>query len=89
MLRELIVSGRIADIILAVMALEAVAILGLMRPRTPTTIIALAGNLIGGAGLVLALRAALTGAEWPWIAGSLLLSMAGHVADLATRSWSR
>jgi hypothetical protein len=38
-----------------------------------------------GAMLALALRAALTGLSWPWIAGLLAASFPFHVADLLRR----
>lgn len=88
-MRDFIASGRIADLVLAIMAVEAAFIFAVLRPAGSRSALGIAGNLVAGAGLVLALRCSLTGAEWPWIAGSLLLSMAGHVADMATRSWSR
>lgn len=40
-------------------------------------------RLLPGALMILALRGALTGAEWHWIALPLLLSFAAHLADLA------
>ena len=39
-----------------------------------------------GALLLLALRAALTGLDWPWIALPLLLSFPVHLADLIRRN---
>jgi hypothetical protein len=41
--------------------------------------------VLPGAFLVLALRAALTGAAWPWIALPLALAFPAHLADLAGR----
>ena len=40
-------------------------------------------RLLPGALMILALRGALTGAEWHWIAVPLLLSFPAHLADLA------
>jgi len=42
-------------------------------------------SLVAGAGLVLALFAALTGAAWQWIAAALIFSLIGHVADVCLR----
>lgn len=42
-------------------------------------------RLLPGALMLLALRAALTGAGWPWVAAALLLSFPAHLADLARR----
>ena len=43
-------------------------------------------RLAPGALMLVALRGALTGADWPWIALPLLLSFPVHLADLARRS---
>ncbi len=40
-------------------------------------------RLAPGALMVVALRCALTGAAWPWIASALALSLPFHLADLA------
>jgi apolipoprotein N-acyltransferase len=45
-------------------------------------------TLRAGAALLLALRAAITGAAWPWIAAWLAAAGLAHLADLRTR-WSR
>jgi hypothetical protein len=79
-------SGRIVDLILLLMILEALAILGwalLRRARLPITGLLL--NLAAGACLLLALRAVLLGSGWTvagaWLAGAL----GAHVADLIVR----
>lgn len=85
MMEWLFVSGHAADLILGVLALEAVwlkwargwswrAILGLLGP---------------GALMMLGLRAALTGAAWWWIAVPLGLSLPLHLYDLAGRLAAR
>jgi hypothetical protein len=74
-------SGHAADLILAVLLGEAVwlragrrwgwgAILGLLGPA---------------ALIVLGLKAALTGADWWWIALPLAASLPLHIIDLRTR----
>jgi hypothetical protein len=85
----LFASGRAADIVLAVLVIEAF-VLTVRHARSgagpPPQVFA---PMIGaGVLLVLALRCALTGAPWPWIA--LLLSGGGavHVVDLWQR-WRR
>lgn len=80
---SLIVSGRIVDLILGLLAAEAalVALAGdRFGPRAP-----LLAGLAAGAGLLLALRASLSGAPWPWIAGALALAGGAHLAELALR----
>ena len=85
----LFASGRAADLVLAVLVIEAI-VLTVRHARSgagpPPRVFA---PLIGaGILLVLALRCALTGAPWPWIA--LLLSAGGlvHLLDLRQR-WKR
>jgi len=85
----LFASGRIVDAILALVALQFAA-LALYRWRTGKGLgpVDLFFNLGAGAALLLALRAGLRGAEWPWIACFLLLGLAAHLADLYRR-WPR
>ena len=42
-------------------------------------------RLLPGALMLLALRAALTGMAWPWIALALMASFPAHLADLVRR----
>lgn len=80
---ELFASGRIVDAILLLVAAEAalVAVLpGRLGPRAP-----LLAGLAAGAGLMLALRAALIGAPWPWIAAALAAAFAAHLAEMGLR----
>ena len=66
---QLFVGGRIVDLILGLMVVEALALIvyhrwtgrGIAPPD-------LLGNLLAGLCLLLALRAALVGATWGWIA---------------------
>jgi hypothetical protein len=87
--QTLIESGRIVDIVLAVLVLE-VVLLAAWHRRTGRGVAALPAFLNAGAGgsLALALRAALTDGGWPWITGWLLCALGFHAADLARR-WSR
>ncbi len=83
---DLFTNGRIVDVILVIVALEALALLGwrLRRGHGPSPA-ALIANLASGASLMLALRAALTQAGWELVAGLLLVSLAAHLADLCLR----
>ena len=85
-MQQLVVSGRIVDLILLLVAVE-VVVLGCIRARRGSGIEwrALLPNLLAGAALLLALRAAITGAAWPWIALWLAVAGLAHVADLRTR----
>lgn len=74
-------SGHAVDLVLLVLAGE---LAWLTRARGwPVAEAAL--RLLPGALMLLALRAALTGAGWPLVAGALALSFPAHVADLARR----
>jgi hypothetical protein len=74
--------GHAVDLILAVLLLEAV---WLVRWRGWTARAATL-CLLPGAMLLLALRAALVGLAWPWIALTLALSFPAHLADVLQRS---
>jgi hypothetical protein len=82
----LFTSGRVVDLILTIMAIEAIVLLT-YRMATGRGIppAGLVTNLIAGALLLLALRTALTGSPWTltaaWLGGALL----AHIADLAQR----
>jgi hypothetical protein len=85
-MQQLVVSGRIVDLILLLVVLE-VVVLGYIRARRGSGIAwrSLLPNLFAGAALLLALRAAITGAAWPWIALWLAVAGLAHLADLRTR----
>jgi hypothetical protein len=83
---ELFSTGRIVDLILGLMAIEGLIFLAWWRltgrglaPGALTT------NLASGACLLMALRGALTGAGWGWIALCLTAALLAHFADLRRR----
>jgi hypothetical protein len=85
-MEALFASGHVADLILVVLVLESALLIAWHR-RTgnglvPRAVLALA---LPGVALVLALRLALTGAWWGWIALALLAAFAAHLADIALR----
>lgn len=85
-MNHLFTSGLVADLILALMLVEG-CFLVLYHRRTGrglTTAEVLSGLLAGG-GLVLAVRGALVGAEWHWLAAALLLSLVAHAVDFYQR----
>ncbi len=86
MLEDLIASGRIADLILVLVALEAAALL-LFHRWTGKGVPArqLLPNLAAGATLILALRSALLDEPWSTTAVWLLLALLAHGADLLAR----
>jgi hypothetical protein len=79
-------TGRIVDIVLAITALEAAAIVAYRRwtGRGPAPA-NLLGNLLSGVCLMLALRAALVDAWWGWIALALVAAFGAHLNDLRHR----
>lgn len=83
---ELFESGRVIDLILALLALEAavLAIVSLAWPRH----LPLAGlllNIAAGGFLLLALRSVLLGAEWVVTGAWLAAAFVAHVGDLLQR----
>jgi hypothetical protein len=85
-----VASGHAVDLILAVIGGEFVFLSwrGAARGGVNSTIDVFCA-LAPGACLLLALRAALTGAGWMWIAAFLSLSFPVHICDLTRRRLSR
>lgn len=83
---ELFATGRIVDLILILVAFEALALLAwrVWRGRGPS-VPALASNLASGAALMLAVRAALTGSDWTVVAACLAGSLVAHVTEMCLR----
>ena len=78
---ELFASGHAIDLVLGFLVLE-VMVLGIWRRSAAATVVIAA---LPGACLLLALRAALTGANWSWVALWVALSLPAHLADLGWR----
>jgi hypothetical protein len=89
LLAELVQSGRLVEIVLILVAIEAAALLvyRLRTGRGPEPL-GLVFNLAAGSALMLALRAALQEAGWMQVAACMVLALAAHLADLARR-WKR
>jgi hypothetical protein len=83
---DLFTSGRIVDLIVALTVVEGL-VLAAHHRRTGRGIapLDLIGNLLAGGFLLLALRAALTGASWSWIGAALAAALVAHLTDLARR----
>ena len=75
-------SGRAADVVLAVMLAEGLWLVGRRGWRAGDAL----ALLLPGALILLALRAALTGQDWRWIALPLIASLPVHLADVALRA---
>ena len=73
-------SGYVVGLVLAVMSIEAVAMIA-MKKSSLTVMLTIAP----GAAMMLALGAVLTGASWQWVAIWLTVSLPLHLADLRHR----
>lgn len=71
-------SGRAIDVVLAVIAAEALFLIAKRRADVLPA-------LLPGVLILLAVRAALTGAGWQWIALWLTASLPAHLWDLRRR----
>ena len=80
-LARLFASGHAVDLVLAVMAVEGAWLVSLARRSAADVVLA----LLPGALLLVALRAALTGAGWAWVALFVTLSLPAHLADMRRR----
>lgn len=78
-------SGHVADLVLLVLAVEFVWLVGRRGWRAGDA----AFSLLPGALMMVALRLALTGAAWPWLALALAASFPAHLADLGRRGGRR
>jgi hypothetical protein len=83
---RLFAEGWIAGLLLAVLAAEFVILVarhrrgrGGLRPRAALLLV------LPGAGFVLAIQAALSGAHWSLVGLGLVLAGLAHLADLAER----
>ena len=83
-MNQFFASGHAVDIVLAVILVE-VAVL-ITRGREPIAVIV---AVLPGAMILLAVRAALTGAGWPFVALALVLSFPLHMLDLRRRGLPR
>ena len=76
----LFASGHAVDVVLAFMVAEAIWLIA--RCRAALTVFLM---LMPGAFMLLALRAALTGLPWYWVALPLTVSLPLHLADMRHR----
>lgn len=81
---EFFTSGRAVDVVLAVLVIEGLILI--WRGRRATNVFA---ALVPAVLMMIALRAALTGAGWPWIAAPLAAAFPVHLLDLRLRRISR
>jgi len=84
-MQDFVLSGQGVDLVLVVIALEFVGLLALRRKAWRRAAPDLFFALMPGVLLLVALRLALTGAEWHWIAFAIAASFPFHIADLVRR----
>lgn len=85
-MEKFILSGQAIDLVLLVIALEFIGLLFLRRKTWRRAVLDLFLALMPGVFLLVALRLALTGAGWEWIALAVAASFPFHVADLVRRN---
>lgn len=85
-MNALFATGRAADLALLVLALEAGVVTWRGRRGRGPAPAEFAGFWGAGAGLLLALRGALRGAWWGWVALPLAGAGVAHLADLRRRA---
>ena len=78
---DLFASGRIVDAILLLVLIEALVLMRWVRSGRRSLLC----NLTSGAALMLALRAALTGAHWTFLAACLAISGLAHGTEMVLR----
>ena len=78
---RLFASPHLVDGLLVVVALEGFVLTFMQRGRRR----AIALMLLPGMCLMLAIRAALAGAVWPWVPVALTAAFLAHVADIRER----
>jgi len=84
-MQEFILSGQAVDVVLLVIAIEFLVLIALRRRAWRRASIDLVFALMPGALLLLAVRFALTGADWSWVALAIALSFPFHLVDLVRR----
>ena len=89
-IRAFFIDGSIADLVLAVMLIEAAVLLAFSRRGTSRLSAAsIMSALLPGFFLALALRAAFVRAGWLWIALALIGALITHLVDMRMRFQSR
>ncbi|PZO50758.1 MAG: hypothetical protein DCF16_12520 [Alphaproteobacteria bacterium] len=84
-MQDFVLSGRAVDVVLLVIAFEFVVLVSLAREQRTRAAVTWFFALMPGVMLLLALRAALVGAGWPWVALLIAASFPFHLIDLMRR----
>lgn len=84
-MEEFVRSGRAVDVVLLVIAIEFFVLIGMRHGQRRRAAVDSFFALAPGAFLLLAIRAALVGADWSWIALLIAASFPFHLIDLMRR----
>ena len=84
-MQDFVLSGRAVDVVLLVIAIEFVVLVSLTRAGRAHAAVKWFFALMPGVMLLLALKAALVGAGWPWVALLIAASFPFHLIDLMRR----
>jgi hypothetical protein len=86
MMADLFASGRLVDLVLVLVVIEAVALMSYWHStRRGVAPVDLLPNLCAGAFLLLALRVTLTGGGWMMASGCLAAAGLAHLTDVSRR----
>jgi uncharacterized integral membrane protein len=83
--QDFVVSGRAVDVVLLVIAIEFVVLVVLAREDRAQAAMKWFFALMPGVLLLVALKAALVGAGWPWVTLWIAASFPFHLIDLMRR----
>lgn len=84
-MQEFVLSGRAVDVVLLVIAIEFIVLVSLAREKRTRAAVTWFFALMPGVMLLLAIRAALVGADWLWVALLIAASFPFHLIDLMRR----
>lgn len=84
-MQEFVLSGQAMDLVVLIIVLEFFLLTTLLRKWWKRSALDLFLALMPGALLLIAIRFAVTGAEWHWIALAVAASFPFHLADLVRR----
>ncbi len=87
-MNELLTSGALIDVAIAFIGVELLALLGVRRLRGGLRAADVAGQLLAGALLLLAVRCAARGGDPRWTLALVSASLPAHVYDLIRRAHS-
>ncbi|MBX9747152.1 MAG: hypothetical protein K2X34_09640 [Hyphomonadaceae bacterium] len=84
-MQDFVISGRAVDVVLLVIAVEFLVLVSASRGGRVRAAVTWFFALMPGVMLLLALRAALVGVGWPWVAALIAASFPFHLVDLMRR----